>query len=189
MFSGHFLAAFKIRFSGEPQDDTESTSPDQVLRLVFALGRLGFTLVLLGSSLLGPGFSFWSLGFTLAGLPPEEIAPKQRSLVFIIKYCPIKLHSCRTISPTLRVKCWSPVLEPWDGFFSSKPERALNFQWLSFAVSKPWLCFNLGGLFWETTCEKSFQKQALNHKDVGKQHKKSQKSDNQKNFEIIRIAE
>jgi hypothetical protein len=128
MFSGHFLAAFKIRFSGEPQDDTESTSPDQVLRLVFALGRLGFTLVLLGSSLLGPGFSFWSLGFTLAGLPPKEIASKQRSLVFIIKYCPIRLHSFRTIPPTLRVKCWSPVLEPGDGFFLSKPGRALKHR-------------------------------------------------------------
>ena len=45
VFSGHFLTAFKIRFSGEPQDDPESTSPDQVLRLGFTLGGLGSTLV------------------------------------------------------------------------------------------------------------------------------------------------
>jgi hypothetical protein len=108
MFSGNFLTTFKMRFSGEPQDDPESTSPDQVLRLGFTLGGLGSTLVLLGSALLGSGFSFWRLGFALAGLPPQEIAPKQRSQVFFIKFYPTRLHSFRTISPTLRMKYRSP---------------------------------------------------------------------------------
>jgi len=67
VFYDNFLPAFKIRFSGQPQQDTESTSPDQVSRLGFTLGGLGSTLVLLGSSLVGPGFSFCREGFTLAG--------------------------------------------------------------------------------------------------------------------------
>jgi len=67
VFYDDFLPAFKIRFSGQPQQDTESTSPDQVSRLGFTLGGLGSTLVLLGSSLVGPGFSFCREGFTLAG--------------------------------------------------------------------------------------------------------------------------
>jgi hypothetical protein len=47
------------------------------------------------------GFRVQKLGSCNSKPPPEENAPKSRSLVFTTKQCPIGLHSFMTISPTL----------------------------------------------------------------------------------------
>ena len=109
MFSGHFLAAFEIRFSGGPQEDPESMSPDQVLRLGFALGGLDSTLVLLGSSVIGPSFSFWRLGFALAGLCCKLEGPGLEGdrASHLRGFC-----SFAADPPSTALEMWNLVVEP-----------------------------------------------------------------------------